>query len=43
MVGDLPLNDETWQAYVDQLYAYGLQDAIDVYQTAYDEYVTGAR
>lgn len=43
MVGDLPLNDETWQAYVDQLYAYGLQDAIDVYQTAYDEYVAGAR
>lgn len=43
MVGDTPLNDETWNAYVEQIYAYGLQDAIDVYQNAYDEYVAGER
>ena len=41
MVGDLPITDENWDAYVNQLYAYGLQDAIDVYQEAYDAYVSG--
>ena len=43
MVGDLAITDENWNAYVNQLYAYGLQDAIDVYQNAYDEYVAGER
>lgn len=43
MVGDLALTDENWDAYVEQLYAYGLQDAIDVYQNAYDEYMAGDR
>ena len=41
MVGDLPIADENWDAYVNQLYAYGLQDAIDVYQEAYDDYAAG--
>lgn len=41
MVGDLPITDENWDAYVNQLYAYGLQDALDVYQEAYDAYVSG--
>ncbi len=43
MVGDLAITDENWNAYVEQVYAYGLQDAIDVYQHAYDEYVAGER
>ncbi len=43
MVGDLAITDENWNAYVNQLYAYGLQNAIDVYQNAYDEYVAGER
>lgn len=41
MVGDLAITDENWDAYVNQLYAYGLQDAIDVYQEAYDAYIAG--
>lgn len=43
MVGDLAITDENWSAYVEQLNTYGLQDAIDVYQNAYDEYIAGAR
>ena len=43
MTGATELNDENWEAYIEQLYAYGLQDCIDVYQNAYDEYMAGER
>ena len=43
MTGAIELNDESWNAYVDQLYGYGLQDCMDVYQNAYDEFRAGIR
>ena len=43
MIGEEPLDDAGWNAYVDQLYGYGLQDCMDVYQNAYDEFRAGIR
>lgn len=43
MVGQKALDDTSWKTFVDQLYAMGLQDCIDVYQNAYDEYQAGER
>lgn len=43
MVGQTNLDDASWQAFVDQVYALGLQECIDVYQNAYDEYQAGER
>ena len=36
MIGEQPLDDASWNAYVDQCNAMDLQDAVDVYQTVYD-------
>ncbi len=43
MIGTTELNDDNWNAYVDQCYALGLQTVIDTYQNAYDEYLAGNR
>ena len=43
MVGEAALDDASWAAFVDQLNALGLQECIDVYQNAYDEYQAGQR
>ena len=37
------LTDETWDAFIDVLYSLGLQECLDLYQNAYDEYVAGER
>lgn len=39
VVGSEPLNDETWDAYVENCMGLGIQDCLDVYQQAYDDYV----
>lgn len=43
MTGTEELNDANWDAYCDQCYKLGLQDVIDVYQNAYEEYLRGER
>ena len=37
------LNDETWAAYLDGMESSGLQNCLDVYQNAYDQYLAGNR
>ena len=36
--GDVKLNDETWQKYLDTLESYGMSDYIEMCQRAYDRY-----
>ena len=36
--GDVELNDETWQKYLDTLESYGMSDYIEMCQRAYDRY-----
>ncbi len=43
MVGEAVLDDASWQAFIDQTYALGLQQCVDLYQKAYDEYLAGER
>lgn len=38
IVGETPLNDETWQDYVDHIYGLGIQSAIDAQQAALARY-----
>ena len=41
IVGNVDLNEDTWAEYKDQLKAYGVEDNIAIYQTAYDRYNEG--
>ena len=43
MTGAEEINDANWQAYVDGCYSYGLQNILDVYQNAYDQFLAGER
>lgn len=36
--GDVELNDETWQNYLDTLESYGMSDYIEMCQRAYERY-----
>ena len=36
MTGEAELTDESWNAYVDQCNAMGVEDAVEIYQTVYD-------
>lgn len=36
--GEAPLNEDTWNTYVDECYSMGLQQVIDIYQAAYEEF-----
>ena len=36
LTGDKSFDE--WEAYVDAIYAMGMQDIIDIYQSAYDRY-----
>lgn len=36
--GDVELNDETWQKYLDTLESYGMSDYIEMCQRAYNRY-----
>ncbi len=37
--GEAELNEDTWQAYIDNCYDMGLQDILDIYQAAYDTWM----
>lgn len=39
ITGEVELNDETWQKYLNDLDGYGLSDYIDMCQTAYERYL----
>ena len=41
--GSSELNDDTWATYTQTVLDMGMQDIIDIYQTAYDEYLAGER
>ena len=43
MIGQRPITDDTWQEFVDTMYANGLQEALDLYQSVYDGYLAGER
>lgn len=43
LTGALELNDETWNEYVSTCESMGINEIIDVYQTAYDQYLAGER
>ncbi len=43
LTGDLALNEDNWNAYVEQLNSMGLLNIIAVYQNAYDQYIAGER
>ena len=43
VTGSKELNGENWTAYVDRLEGLGLNDVLEVYQAAYDEYLAGER
>jgi len=43
MVGDIELSDANWNEFVAQVNSLGLQDCLEVYQNAYDEYISGNR
>lgn len=36
--GEAPLNQDTWKDFVDNCYSMGLQQVIDIYQAAYEEF-----
>lgn len=37
--GETELNQETWKTYIDNCYAMGMQDILDIYQAAYDDFM----
>lgn len=37
--GEKPLDEAAWQAYVDTCYSMGLQEIVDIYQAAYEDYM----
>ena len=37
--GEQELNEASWQAYIDNCYNMGMQDILDIYQGAYDEFM----
>lgn len=39
ILGTEDLNETSWKAFTDQLYAYGLEDNISIMQAAYDRYL----
>ena len=41
--GAAELNDETWDAFVSTCEDMGINEIIDVYQTAYDQHLAGER
>ena len=43
ITGASPINDSTWQTFVDNCYAQGLTDCLDVYNNAYQEFLAGER
>lgn len=43
LTGAVELNDDTWNEYVSTCESMGINEIIDVYQTAYDQYLAGER
>ena len=43
MTGASPINDDTWGEFVERMYSLGMQECIDTYQAAYDDYLAGNR
>ena len=43
LTGAVELKDETWGAYVATMEEMGINEIIDIYQTAYDQYLAGER
>jgi hypothetical protein len=43
MTGSVELTDDTWNAYLADMDQLGIQDVLQVYQNAYDEYLAGNR
>ncbi len=43
MIGSEPLTDESWNAYVKKCQSFGIDQAVEVYQSAYDQYLRGER
>ncbi|MBE6991756.1 MAG: hypothetical protein E7430_04170 [Ruminococcaceae bacterium] len=43
IIGEKELNDENWNAYVDQCNKMNLEEIVAVYQNAYEEYLSGER
>lgn len=41
--GAAELNDDTWDAYIAECENLGINEIIDIYQTAYDQYIAGER
>lgn len=39
IMGTKPINEETFKTFVDQIYAYGLDEYISIYQSMYDDYL----
>lgn len=37
--GETELNQETWETYIDNCYTMGMQDILDIYQAAYDDFM----
>lgn len=37
--GEAELTEDSWQAYIDNCYAMGMQDILDIYQAAYDDFM----
>lgn len=38
--GEQELNEDSWQTYIDNCYSMGMQDILDIYQGAYDEFIS---
>lgn len=43
MTGETEITDDTWNAYVAQMEQLGVNEIIEVYQNAYDQYLSGER
>lgn len=43
LVGTEVLDDTSWEAYLAELDAFGMEEIVAVYQNAYDEYIAGER
>lgn len=38
--GEQELNEDSWQTYIDNCYTMDMQDILDIYQAAYDEFIS---
>lgn len=43
MTNAVEINDDTWESFQSTLRDMGIQEILDVYQNAYDEYIAGKR